>query len=108
MIIALFSGHTQFSLTCSTEKRERAWYLFTREWRQDIKDSKKGLSGAQNSKKSKGTYVAYYYSCLASEERPSNPQSLSVVGRTICIVLPAHSMIIFNDSHNELMCLMKQ
>ena len=34
--IASFPGPTQLSVTCSTEKWERAWYLFSREWGQDI------------------------------------------------------------------------
>ena len=33
----------QLFIAISTEKWERAWYLFSREWRQDRKDSRKGL-----------------------------------------------------------------
>ena len=32
--IASFPGPAQLSVTFSTERRERAWYLFSREWRQ--------------------------------------------------------------------------
>ena len=31
------------SIACSTEKRERAWYIFSREWCQDRKGGRKGL-----------------------------------------------------------------
>ena len=41
--LASFPGPAQFSVAISTEKRERAWYLFSREWRQDRKDGRKGL-----------------------------------------------------------------
>ena len=41
--IALFPGPAQLSVACSTEKQERAWYLFSCEWHQDRKDGRKGL-----------------------------------------------------------------
>ena len=41
--IASYPGPAQLSVASSTEKRERAWYLFSREWRRDRKDGRKGL-----------------------------------------------------------------
>ena len=41
--LASFPGPAQLSIAISTEKRERAWYLFSREWRQDRKDGRKDL-----------------------------------------------------------------
>ena len=41
--LASFPGPAQLSVTISMEKRERAWYLFSREWCQDRKDGRKGL-----------------------------------------------------------------
>ena len=41
--VASFPGRAQLSVAISTEKRERAWYLFSCERRQDRKDGRKGL-----------------------------------------------------------------
>ena len=41
--VASFPGPAQLSVACSTVKQERAWYLFSREWRQDRKGGRKGL-----------------------------------------------------------------
>ena len=41
--LASFQGPTQLSVAISTVKWERAWYFFSREWRQDRKDGRKGL-----------------------------------------------------------------
>ena len=41
--LALFPGPTQLSVTFSTEKWERTWYLSSREWHQDRKDDRKVL-----------------------------------------------------------------
>jgi len=43
MELASFPGPAQLSIASSTVKRERAWYLFSREWRQDRKGGRKGL-----------------------------------------------------------------
>ena len=43
VVIASFPGPTQLSIAFSMEKRERAWYLFSREWCQDRKDGRKSL-----------------------------------------------------------------
>ena len=43
VLVASFPGPAQLSVAISTVKRERAWYLFSREWRQDRKDGRKGL-----------------------------------------------------------------
>ena len=40
---ASFPDPTQLSITWSTEKRERAWYLFSHEWCQDRRDGRKAL-----------------------------------------------------------------
>ena len=42
--LASFPGPAQLSIAFSTVKQERAWYLFSCEWRQDRKDGRKGLS----------------------------------------------------------------
>ena len=41
--VASFPGPAQLSVAINTEERVRAWYLFSREWRQDRKDDRKGL-----------------------------------------------------------------
>ena len=41
--IALFPGPAQLFVASSTVKRERGWYLLSREWHQDRKDGRKGL-----------------------------------------------------------------
>ena len=43
IFLASFPGPTQLSVAFSTEKWERAWYLFSREIRQDRKDGRKDL-----------------------------------------------------------------
>jgi len=57
LCLALYPDPAQLSVTCSTEKWERAWYLFSCEWCQDRKDGRKGFNcawadWAQNSEKS--------------------------------------------------------
>ena len=42
-MLASFPGPTQLSVAFNTVKRERAWYLFSREWHQDRKGGRKGL-----------------------------------------------------------------
>ena len=41
--LASFPGPAQLFVAISAEKRERAWYFFSREWRQDRKDGRKSL-----------------------------------------------------------------
>ena len=41
--LASFPGPAQLSVASSTVKRERAWYLLSREWYQDRKSGRKGL-----------------------------------------------------------------
>ena len=43
VVVASFPGPTQPSITISTEKWGRAWYLFSHEWHEDRKDDRKGL-----------------------------------------------------------------
>ena len=43
VFVASFLGSAQLSVAISTEKRERAWYLFSHEWHRDRKDGIKGL-----------------------------------------------------------------
>ena len=40
---ASFPDPTQLSVTWSTEKQEKAWYLFSHEWCQDRRDGRKAL-----------------------------------------------------------------
>ena len=41
--LASYPGPAKLSVASRTVKRERAWYLFSREWRQDRKGGRKGL-----------------------------------------------------------------
>ena len=86
--VALFPGPTQLSVAISMEKRERAWYLFSREWRRDRKDGRKGLivRGCTGPRTAKTANVAGITYCkyLASGGRLSYTQSVErVVSWTI-------------------------
>ena len=84
---------TQLLVACSTEKWERAWYIFSLEWHQDRKDGRKGLVQAQNTTKRDvtkvtcHTYLASRNDCHIFESvetlpREESNQALPRGGRT--------------------------
>ena len=85
--LASYPGPAQLSIAFSTVKRERDWYLFSHEWRQERKDGRKGLSvgghiGPRTAKRAR--YQVAYYTFLASGRRLSyTPSVKRVVNWTI-------------------------
>ena len=85
--LASFPGPAQLSIASSPVKWERAWYLFSHEWRQDRKGGRKGLivsghTGPRTAKRAKvpGSLPAYH-TYLASGRRMSYTLSIErVVG----------------------------
>ena len=69
-MLASFPGPAQLSVTSCTVKWERAWYLFSHEWRQYRKGGRKGLIvrgralGAEQRKEPR--YQVAYHTYLAS------------------------------------------
>ena len=74
--LASFPGPAQLSITCSTEKQERAWYLFSREWRQGRKELCVGTLGPEQRKEPR--HQVTYHMYLASRRRWSYLHTLSI------------------------------
>ena len=80
-ILASFPDPAQLSFASSTVKRERAWYLFSREWHQDRKDGRKGLivCGHTGPRTKQPTYQVAYYMYLANGRQLSYTPSVEHV-----------------------------
>ena len=96
MVWTLYPGPAQLSVACSTVKRERAWYLFSHERRQDRKDGRKGLivcghTGLRTAKELL-KYLVNYHTYLTSGRRLSYTPSVEcVVGWIIRETQPVSS-----------------
>ena len=67
--VVLSPGPTQFSVASSMEKRERTWYLFSHEWRQDkkmVEDFNCVWAHWAHNKKKEPRYQVTYHMYLAS------------------------------------------
>ena len=96
-ILASFLGLPSFLSLISMVKWERAWYLFSRERRQDRKDGRKGLivhgrTGPRTAKRAKvpGNYHTY----LASRRRLSYTPSIE---RVVGLKYTKHSLLVLQN-----------
>ena len=70
--------HEMYQMYASTEKRERAWYLFSHEWRQDRKNGKKGL---------------IVHGCTG----PRTPKRASVAGNLLHVSSQRRAIVIYTE-----------